>query len=341
MSKPAVSIIIPTYNRAAFLGRALASVAAQSWTDYEIIVVDDASTDETPTFLRARGAAEPRLRVVNHRRGPHGPAGARNAGLAVARADWVAFLDSDDEWAPDKLAHFVAAIADGVVLIGSDYHILGESNEPEQTMRGFLDRVMIPWWRDDPLAQPVLDARALQADPGRLADPTMIRAMTMGGFLWPQTSSVMVRRAAVEDAGRFDVRLARTEDMDLWLKLLDRGRFVFLDRPLARYHTQGRTHANGPRYDQHARARRHDQYLELRAHLRMLKSLPRRFPMSPAARRYWCERVRMQHHHCAQAAQGTRPLTARWHGWLAHRWPRHRAMMAACLQALRRGRASR
>ena len=315
MTPPVVSIVIPTYNRAAFIGRALDSVRQQEEQDYEVIVVDDASTDETPALLRARAEADPRIRVITRTCGRHGPAAARNAGIAAAHGAWIAFLDSDDEWRPGKLTAFLRAAENGVSLIGSDYHIIEDEQGGGQTMWNFIEQVMLPWWLNDPKINVVIPAARLRDDRSLLADPEVIRMMTIGGYLWPQTSSVMVNTTDARAAGCFDEKLARTEDMDLWLKLLDRGRFVYIDMPLARYHIQGRDHGRGARYDTLAPDRRHDSYQEMRAHLRFLKTIPRRFPLSPAARALLRDRVRAYHVYCAKAAGPQRPLAARWHRW--------------------------
>ncbi len=318
MSSPSVSIIIPTYNRGLFIRRAIDSVQQQTWPDYELIVVDDGSTDDTPAILRKLEKTEARLRVVDNARGRHGPAGARNTGLAEARGEWVAFLDSDDVWKPEKLARFMSEAADDVVLIASDYHIIEDESENGQTMWDFIETVMIPWWANDPIIQPVIPAARLKTDRQLLANPDVIRGMTIGGYLWPQTSSVMVKRSEVEEAGNFNAQLARTEDMDLWLKLLDAGRFVYVDQPLAFYHIQGRDNGRGARYDTLAPDRKHDSYQEMLAHLRILKSLPRRFPLKPEARTLLRERIRVYHEYCAKAAGGQRPMARRWHQWRSH-----------------------
>src|SRR5262245_60978570 len=98
---PTISVILPTFNRVAMLGEAIESVRRQTFDDWELIVADDGSTDATLEQLESLG--EPRLRVV---RLTHtgSAAGARNAALKVAVGDWIAFLDSDDLWARDKLA---------------------------------------------------------------------------------------------------------------------------------------------------------------------------------------------------------------------------------------------
>jgi len=94
-----VSVIIPTRNRSKLLEASLRSVLWQRNVDLETIVVDDGSTDDTPSVLRSLGD---RIRVVRHDRS-QGVSAARNRGIAEARGEWVAFLDDDDLWAPDKL----------------------------------------------------------------------------------------------------------------------------------------------------------------------------------------------------------------------------------------------
>ena len=105
---PDISVVLATYNRAACLPRAIASVLAQDGARFELIVVDDASTDGTRTYLAS--LADPRIRVVHAERNL-GPSGARNLGLAAARADIVAFLDSDDAYRPGRLAVPLACFA--------------------------------------------------------------------------------------------------------------------------------------------------------------------------------------------------------------------------------------
>jgi succinoglycan biosynthesis protein ExoO len=105
---PKFSVIIPVYNGARELPRSVGSVLRQTDQDFEIIVVNDASTDES--LAVAHAAADDRIRVVDLPPPSHGPGFARNAGLALARGRWIAFLDADDEWLPDHLAQVAAAI---------------------------------------------------------------------------------------------------------------------------------------------------------------------------------------------------------------------------------------
>ena len=105
---PSVSVVIPAYNRAATIVAAIDSVLRQTWTDFELIVVDDGSTDGT--LAAAAAVADPRLRLVPAPRNL-GAAGARNLGVEEARGTWIAFQDSDDEWLPEKLAKQMARLA--------------------------------------------------------------------------------------------------------------------------------------------------------------------------------------------------------------------------------------
>ena len=102
-----VSVIIPTYNRAALVKEAVASVLAQTWREFELIVVDDGSTDDTPEALAPYAS---RIRLLR-RENRGGVSAARNAGMAAARGEWLAFLDSDDLWLPEKLARQMAYLA--------------------------------------------------------------------------------------------------------------------------------------------------------------------------------------------------------------------------------------
>ena len=103
MPRPLVSIIIPTRNRAALVPAAIDSVLCQTCRDFELIVVDDGSADATPEVLRTYGS-----RITCVRIDPSGPSAARNRGIEAARADLIAFLDSDDRWLPRKLERQMA-----------------------------------------------------------------------------------------------------------------------------------------------------------------------------------------------------------------------------------------
>jgi glycosyltransferase involved in cell wall biosynthesis len=99
---PAVSVVMPVYNAGGWLAHSIGSVRAQTYPDWELLAVDDGSTDDSLARLRALAAADPRIRPIAMPANG-GVAAARNAGIEAARGRWIAFLDSDDAWAPDKL----------------------------------------------------------------------------------------------------------------------------------------------------------------------------------------------------------------------------------------------
>jgi len=185
-SPPTVSVIIPTYNRAGTLPRAIRSVFAQTFRDWEIIVVDDGSNDETPQLVK--DLSDTRIKYLRHECN-RGPSGSRNTGIEAARGTYIAFLDSDDEWLPEKLAHDVQVFSSGNGDIGLVYTgelIFGPEGSVET----------LP---------PTLH--------GKVYDALLAR-----DFIG-SCSRVAVRRDAVEIAGRFDEQLINEEDWDLWLRI--------------------------------------------------------------------------------------------------------------------------
>jgi GT2 family glycosyltransferase len=215
-------------------------------------------------------------------------------------------------------------------MVASNYAMIDRASDRRQTMRGFVLSTMVPFWESDALARRVIPCARLRREGNALADRNVMRGMTIGGFLWPQTSSVMVRRDAAVAAGGFDARLARTEDMDLWLKLADRGRLEYVDEVLAEYDITGRDDATGARYAGHDRARLHDRYIEAAYHLRFLQSLPARFALDNNAAAFLRERIAAGHKMCGHAAGRRSPHRAVAHHaaslWLS---AGHRRLFAA------------
>jgi teichuronic acid biosynthesis glycosyltransferase TuaG len=203
---PTVTVIIPAYNAEAFLARAIRSVEAQSFRDFEIIVIDDGSTDGTADVAQSFGSA----RFVG---APHlGAAAARNRGLEEAGGDLVAFLDADDEWLPEKLARQLEFM-DG---LGSSF-----SYTDSYIVRDGRRR------RYSALARP---------QSGEILAP-LIDDWLDQAFITINT--VIAARALLEDVGGLEsgLPIASNEDYGLWLKLALRGtRFDYLDEPLAVYH---------------------------------------------------------------------------------------------------------
>src|SRR5690606_38951054 len=126
--RPRFSVVLPTFNRADIVMQAIESVLEQSFEDFELIVVDDSSTD--PTWARLSRITDPRVRLVVNE-GSKGAAGARNYGIGLARADWICQIDSDDLWSHDMLAHLAAGVERAApsvgVVYGGDHRIDMES----------------------------------------------------------------------------------------------------------------------------------------------------------------------------------------------------------------------
>jgi len=203
LEKPLVSAIIPTFNRAWALGRAIDSVLAQAYRPLELIVVDDGSTDETPRLL-APLAAQGLIRAI--RQPNRGVSAARNAGLAAARGSLVAFLDSDDEWLPGKIEAQVEFL----------------EGRPEEVLVQTQER----WIRGGRRVNPGRRHRKLAGD---IFIPSLKLCLI-------SPSAVMLRRRLFEETGGFDEDLPAAEDYDLWLRVLTRHPAGLIDRELVIRH---------------------------------------------------------------------------------------------------------
>lgn len=206
-----VSVIIPTYNRAALLGDAIESVLAQQHPDIEIIVADDGSTDETSAVASQYGD-KIRYLALPHRGQPAAP---RNSGLAVATGDFIAFLDSDDLYLPNKLALQLPVIEAnphvGVVYSNGHFFI----DQPDQPTGTVQDGLPTP-------------SGAIFGD------------LLRGNFL--STPVVLIRRSVLQKVGNFneDQALMPVEDYELWLRLAMQTDILYVPGDVAaiRHHTQ-------------------------------------------------------------------------------------------------------
>lgn len=200
--RPEISVIIPTYNRRVMVREAIASVLLQRGASFELIVVDDGSTDGTWDDLCSSGfnlcAGAARAIRTSHT----GPAAARNRGIALARARMIAFLDSDDLWMPDKLARQSA------FMRANPHLAISQTGEL--------------WIRN-----------------GRRVNPGRRHLKRAGDFFADalrtcliSPSAVIVKRELLEEAGGFDESMAACEDYDLWLRILARREAGLLDEVL-------------------------------------------------------------------------------------------------------------
>jgi glycosyltransferase involved in cell wall biosynthesis len=192
-----ISVIIPSHNRASTLPRALDSVLAQSKAAHEIIVVDDGSQDETSSLL-TRHYPDCRYLYQPNR----GVSSARNLGIAQARGEWIALLDSDDAWLPDKLA------------------LQAEALEQHPGLR--LCHTEEIWMRNGVRVNPM---RKHAKQGGRIFQRCLPLCVI-------SPSSVVLHKSLFEKYGDFDTNLPACEDYDLWLRLCAREEVLFLERPL-------------------------------------------------------------------------------------------------------------
>jgi glycosyltransferase involved in cell wall biosynthesis len=216
-----VSVIIPSYNGAHWIGEAIDSVLDQTHRDTEIIVVSDGSTDETPSVLARYGG-----RVIHIPQQNGGPAVARNTGIRAATGEYIALLDDDDLWLPDKLEAQLAVLEGDreIGVVFSDYAPFGE---PAGYARG-LERG--PVLRHIP---------RLPIGPGAYKLPESIfTELLQDLFSW--TSTLVVRRDCFDRAGLYDETLRHAaEDWQICLRLSRHCRFAYLDRVLAKRRERG------------------------------------------------------------------------------------------------------
>lgn len=205
MSRPAVSVIVPAFNRRDSIVDAVRSVLRQTFRDIEVLVVDDGSTDDT---IAALGAVDdPRVRLLAHTTN-RGVSAARNTGLREAAADWIAFQDSDDEWLPAKLEKQMTRLAgfgSGAVACYCGMAIVEQCND-----RASLRYV------------PPSSLKVVEGD--------ILPALLETSFVSTQT--LVVRGDALRAVGGFDEALPALVDWECMLRLTARGPIAFVDEPL-------------------------------------------------------------------------------------------------------------
>ena len=195
--KPAISVIIPTYNRAHMVAEAIETVLNQHLQAYELIIVDDGSTDETQKVLAGYNAAITVIRQANK-----GVSAARNQGIQSARGDLIAFLDSDDLWQPGKLA--------------CQFEFF--QNRPD----ALICQTEEIWIRNGKRVNPKKRHRKPSGD---IFAPSLELCLV-------SPSAVMMRKSLFKKVGLFDETLPACEDYDLWLRVACRYPVTLIDQPL-------------------------------------------------------------------------------------------------------------
>lgn len=200
---PAVSVIIPTYNAGAYITEAIESVFKQTYKDFEVIICDDGSTDNTEKVLESYGT---QIRYILQKN--KGPASARNIGIKDAKGEYIAFLDADDIWLPEKLELQMNEIkkSNFIGLVTCGRYVLCEN-----------------------LATEIFQPKIRDFDKQRLLKALVMRNIIGGG------SSVLVRKRCFDMVGLFDEQLLVSEDTDMWFRICKKFEARCIEKPLLKY----------------------------------------------------------------------------------------------------------
>ena len=204
---PKVSVIIPTYNAIAYISETVASVLSQTFTDFELLIIDDGSSDGTLEW--ASQIVDPRVKFISQTH--QGKPFANNRGIADAQGNYVAFLDHDDIWEPTKLEKQVRCLEDNpaIGLVDTCLFIADE--------QGNIKNEVITLYAEGEVWKKMLEFNLIACG-----------------------STPMVRRCCFETVGVFDEKLFPSEDWDMWIRIASRYPFAVVKEPLARW----RQHSN-------------------------------------------------------------------------------------------------
>jgi len=204
-NKPLISVIIPTYNRANLLSRAIKSVLNQIFKDFEIIVIDDCSIDNTEEVIKKFQEQDKRIRYIRHEKNKEA-AMTRNTGIKVAKGEYIAFLDSDDEWLPEKLEKQFALFRKNEKLgfVSCNALIIDEKSKEGR-------KYIMPRYKN--ILEKLLESNFIDS-----------------------TSSVVIRKDVLNEVGYFDEKIKIGEDWDMWIRIAQKYEFDFVKKPLFRYY---------------------------------------------------------------------------------------------------------
>ena len=202
-----VSIVMPSYNTAKFIAESIDSVLAQTYTNFELLIVDDCSTDDTDAVVAAYSDA--RIKYVKNEKNS-GAAVSRNKALAMAKGKWIAFLDSDDLWHPEKLEKQIAFMKEkGCFFSYTQYEEIDEQSNPK----------------------------------GRfVSGPRKIGRIGMHNYCWPGCLTVMYD---AEKVGLIQIKdIKKNNDYAMWLKVCKKAKCYLLKENLAKYRKRGGSISN-------------------------------------------------------------------------------------------------
>lgn len=209
---PKVSVIIPTHNRAELLFTAISSVFGQTFEDWEMVIVDDHSTDKTRIVVE--GFADDRVKYIKNT-GKNGPSVSRNLAISAAAGEYVAFLDDDDEWLPQKLEKQIGILDTCTKKVCGIY-----SN------RLMIDKQTGKTFSEDPGAETLK---------GNLLSQLMIKNPI-------HTSTLVIRKACLDKIGVFDETMRYSEDKDLFIRLSIYWDIEYVNIPLTKAYYHGNSH---------------------------------------------------------------------------------------------------
>jgi glycosyltransferase involved in cell wall biosynthesis len=204
---PTVSVIIPTRNRSQLIRRAIQSVQDQTYHDFEIIIVDDASTDDTAEVVGE--FEDQKIKYIRHEQTKGAPA-ARNTAVRISNGEYIAFIDDDDEWLPEKLQMQISAFRAAKPKVGIVYSA---------------------FWRIEGTKKTFFPSAKIRKKQGNLQ-----KALLSGNFIGLPTA--IVKRQCFEKAGFFDESFPRLQDWEFFIRCAQQYQFMYIDKPLLiSYHT--------------------------------------------------------------------------------------------------------
>lgn len=241
---PKVSVVVPAYNCAAFIGRTIESVQRQTENNWELIIVDDGSTDDSRLAIEEYAKDDPRI-VYVYQNNTGAPAKPKNVGIKLAKGKYIAFLDHDDEWLPEKLERqlklFEVSNIPNLGLVSSNAMIVN-----------------------------LVDGSTLEHKMPRLTDPCA--GLLERNFIFC-SSGVVVKREVFDEVGLHDERFKQGDDWDMWLRISRRFGMDFVYEPLYRFNRHPRTVTSNI----HHSLKMQDYYYGLAKHLDLFRKYPKKY----------------------------------------------------------------
>ena len=213
--KPLVSVVIPTWNRAGLIVRAINSVLSQTYSNWELIIVDDGSTDNTDEVVKKFQENDTRIRFIKHEKNSGGNSVPKNIGIKNAAGEYIAFLDSDDEYLPEKMEKqinlFNKSEIKNLGFVGcNNFRINGETS---------------------------LETKIL--------DKGNIYEKLLHNYFITTPGIIMIKREVLNKIGKFDENLKFSNDTDFFIRIAKSGfNFYFVDEPLFKYHEHNSSMTN-------------------------------------------------------------------------------------------------